>query len=117
MVCVWWYTFSLELLDRPKPPPLLSYSTPDDFTLSNARRFYSSVMGEPLGVGGKGLTGPICPSLFLLNPFPPKPAKTGPFIILLCLTPDDFTHQGRTLKTYMYIHDNYITEYVMTRSY
>ena len=28
------------------------------------------------------LTGPICPSLFL-NPFPPRPAKTAPFIILL----------------------------------
>ena len=26
---------------------------------------------------------------------PPRPAKTGPFIILLCLTPDDFTCQGR----------------------
>ena len=41
------------------------------------------VKGEPLG--GKGLTGPISPSL-LLNPFPPRPAKTGPFVILLCLT-------------------------------
>ena len=27
--------------------------------------------------------------------FPPKPAKTNSFVILLCLTPDDFTHQGR----------------------
>ena len=26
---------------------------------------------------------------------PARPAKTGPFIILLCLTPDDFTCQGR----------------------
>ena len=26
---------------------------------------------------------------------PPRPAKTGPFIILLCLTQDDFTCQGR----------------------
>ena len=50
------------------------------------------VKGEPLG--GKGLTGPICPSLFL-NPFSPRPAKTVPFVILLCLTPDDFTRQGR----------------------
>ena len=25
------------------------------------------------------------------NPFPPKPAKTSPFVILLCLMPDDFT--------------------------
>ena len=24
-----------------------------------------------------------------------RPAKTTPFIILLCLTPDYFTHQGR----------------------
>ena len=25
----------------------------------------------------------------------PRPAKTVPFVILLCLTPDDFTRQGR----------------------
>ena len=43
--------------------------------------------GEPLG--GKGLTGPICPSLFL-NSFPPKPANASPFVILLCLMPDYF---------------------------
>ena len=30
-----------------------------------------------------------------LNPFSPRPAKTGPFIILLCLMTDDFTCQGR----------------------
>ena len=47
---------------------------------------------EPLG--GKGLTGPICPSLFL-NPFPPRPAKTVPFVSLLCLTLYNFTRQGR----------------------
>ena len=29
------------------------------------------------------------------NPFPPRPTKIGPFNILLCLTPDDFTHQGK----------------------
>ena len=34
------------------------------------------------------------PSLFR-NPFPPRPAKTGPFIILLCLMSDDFTREGR----------------------
>ena len=34
------------------------------------------VKGEPLG--GKDLTGPICPSLFLY-PLHPRPAKTGPF--------------------------------------
>ena len=33
--------------------------------------------------------------MLFLDPFPPRPAKTGPFIILLCLTPDDFTHQRR----------------------
>ena len=48
---------------------------------------------EPLG--GKKLTEPlICPSLFL-NPFPPRAAKSGHFVILLCLTPDDFTRQQR----------------------
>ena len=36
------------------------------------------------------LTDPI-----FLNPFPPRPAKTGFFIILFCLTPDGFTRQGR----------------------
>ena len=45
-------------------------------------------------MGGKGLTGTICSSLFL-NPFSPRPAQTGPFIILLSLTPDNFTPQGR----------------------
>ena len=29
------------------------------------------------------------------NPFPPRAAKSGHFVILLCLTPDDFTHQRR----------------------
>ena len=41
-----------------------------------------------------GLTGPTCPSLFL-NPFPPRPAKTVPFVMLLCLMPDNFTRQRR----------------------
>ena len=29
------------------------------------------------------------------NPSPPRLTKTGSFVILLCLTPDNFTHQGR----------------------
>ena len=29
------------------------------------------------------------------NPFPPKAAKSGHFVILPCLTPDDFTRQRR----------------------
>ena len=45
-------------------------------------------------MGGKGLTGPTCPSLFL-NPFSPRPAKTVPFVSLLHLTLYDFTRQGR----------------------
>ena len=31
----------------------------------------------------------------LINPFTPRPAKTGHFVILLCLMPDKFTCQGR----------------------
>ena len=44
------------------------------------------------------LTGPICLSLFP-NPFTPRPAKTGPFIILLCLTPEDFTLSNHSFPT------------------
>ena len=51
------------------------------------------IKGEPLA--GKELPEPICPSLFL-NPFPPRAAKSGHFVILLCLTPDDCTHQRKT---------------------
>ena len=29
------------------------------------------------------------------NLFPPRPGKTGPFVILLCLTPDNLTYQGK----------------------
>ena len=36
-----------------------------------------------------------CMYMYNTNSFPPRPAKTGPFIILLCLMPDDTTHQGR----------------------
>ena len=36
-------------------------------------------------------------SLNLVNPLPPRPAKLGSFVILLCLTPNDFTRQGRAL--------------------
>ena len=32
--------------------------------------------------------------LLVIN-FSPRVAKTAPFIILLCLTPDDFTHQEK----------------------
>ena len=63
------------------------------FTLSNTRRFYSS-RDSLWSPGGKGLTGPICPSLFL-NSFFPRPAKASPFVILLCLMPDNFICQGR----------------------
>ena len=31
------------------------------------------------------------------KPFLPRAAKTGHFVVFLCLTPDDFTHQGRPL--------------------
>ena len=39
----------------------------------------------------------ICELLYLQNsdPYPPWLAETGSFIILLCLTPDNFTCQGR----------------------
>ena len=30
-----------------------------------------------------------------INPFDPRAAKSGHFVILLCLTPDDFTCQRR----------------------
>ena len=37
-------------------------------------------------------------SFFFLNPSPPpRPAKIGHFIILLCQMPNAFTHQGRAL--------------------
>ena len=32
-----------------------------------------------------------------INPFPPRVAKSGHFVILLCLTPDEFTRQTRAL--------------------
>ena len=33
---------------------------------------------------------------YIIKPFPPRPAKTHhPFVILLCLIPDDFSHQWR----------------------
>ena len=31
----------------------------------------------------------------IINPFPPRAAKSGHFVILLCLTPDDLTRQRR----------------------
>ena len=60
--------------------------------------------GDPLG--GKGLTGPICPSLFL-NLSSPRPVKTIPFVILLCLMPNDFTHQGRASRWERVKHNFY----------
>ena len=76
-------TLTLSLLERPKADTLLFYSV--------ERQTILLVKGEPLS--GKGLTEPICPSLFL-NTFPPRAAKRGHFVVLLCLTPDDFTRQG-----------------------
>ena len=33
---------------------------------------------------------------YIIKPFPPRPAKTHhPFVILLCLIPDDFTRQEK----------------------
>ena len=77
------YFLTLSLPDRPTPATLLCL-TPDDITVL--------IKGELLG--GKGLTRPICPSLFL-NPFSPRLANTGHFVILLFLTPYNFTHQRR----------------------
>ena len=34
-------------------------------------------------------------TMVMFNLFPQRPAKTDPFIILHCLTPDNFTHQER----------------------
>ena len=50
------------------------------------------VKGEDLG--GKALTVPICASSSLTLSLPDR-ILTVPFVILLCLTPDDFTHQWR----------------------
>ena len=36
-----------------------------------------------------------------INPFPPRPAQTAPFVIFLCLMPDNFPHQGRASKREM----------------
>ena len=49
------------IVDQPKPAPLLFYSNPFPTQRENL-----------WSLGGKGLTGPICSSLFL-NSFPPKP--------------------------------------------
>ena len=37
----------------------------------------------------------ISSQTFGFNPFPSRLAKTDPFTILLCLMPDDFTHQRK----------------------
>ena len=34
----------------------------------------------------------------------PFPSKAGPFVILLCLTPDDFTSQGWGKGSFQHIH-------------
>ena len=44
----------------------------------------------------------ICPSLFL-NPFPPSPAKTGPFVILL-LNCDIFKTKACTVYTCSFVN-------------
>ena len=66
------------MYSRPvKTTPLLLYSvTADTFTLSNARWFYWS------------WRTPVWERVNFLNPSPPtcRPAKTGPFVILLCPT-------------------------------
>ena len=54
------------------------------FTLSYARRFYSS-KGDPLGVKGLKKLSPLTLSLLRVTLY-----------ILLCLLPDDFTHQRET---------------------
>ena len=52
--------------------------------------YYLSLLSSSLATVLSSLTGPICPSLFLSHlpfpspfPFPPRPAKTGPCIILV----------------------------------
>ena len=37
----------------------------------------------------------LCDGSMLVNPFPPSPAQIASFVMLLCLTPNDFTHQER----------------------
>ena len=54
------------------------------------------IKGEPLG--GRELTEPVSLSAHLSSltlSLAPRLAKTSPFVILLCLTPDDRTRQGR----------------------
>ena len=57
-------------------------------------------------MGEKRLTGPICPSLFF-NPFTPRPAKTGPFIVLLCLTLGGKAFGGERVTNRDYHFDAY----------
>ena len=33
--------------------------------------------------------------MFIIDPFPPRPAKASLFVILLCLSQDNFSCQGR----------------------
>ena len=51
-------------------------------------------------VGGSVVCGGVvysllCACSMLVNAFPPSPAQISSFVILLCLTPNDFTHQER----------------------
>ena len=63
-----------------------------------SQRAYRLIKGAyMLFIKPKSLTSihwAICPFLFL-NLFSPTPAKTVAFVILFCVTPDDFTRQGR----------------------
>ena len=40
---------------------------------------------------------PLLNDVERFNPFSPKPAKTGPSVILLCLMPDDFIRSSLVL--------------------
>ena len=54
------------------------------------------IKGEPLG--GRELTEPVSLSAHLSSltlSLAPRLTKTSPFVILLCLMPDNRTHQGR----------------------
>ena len=78
------WTFSLMTYHLLHWPNITNRVESSCITLSNTRQFYSSREWLSVWELGKGLTGPICLTLF---PFPPRPAKIGPFVILLCLKP------------------------------
>ena len=68
----------------------LTTLTSDSFPRQGRASGWEKVNWAYLSIDLSSLTGPICLSLFP-NPFTPRAAKTSPFIILLCLTPEDFT--------------------------